>query len=175
MAVQIDEARRHQLAGGIEHAQRARLGNIRLDRLDQPKADADVALAAQRLAGIEHIAAFDKQVELSFGPIAACVPAIPAVTASERSKAESRGVTGMSSPQVCCGPIFAGCVMRALKRPRRPSGIASAGGYRFVRNPARARRKHAIFACRSALPVRSVIARSTGPATAMQVWPAGSP
>jgi hypothetical protein len=60
MAVQIDETRRHQLAGGIDHTQRAGLGNIRLDRLNHAKPYTDVAPAAQRLTGIEHIAAFDK-------------------------------------------------------------------------------------------------------------------
>jgi hypothetical protein len=62
--VQVDEAGRHQLAGGIEHAQRPLGRNLGLDRLDQPIADADVALAAQRLARIEHVAALDDEVEL---------------------------------------------------------------------------------------------------------------
>ena len=40
---------------------------------------------------------------------------------------------------------------------------------------ARAWRTPPCWQSRSALPVRSVTARSAGPATAMQVWPAGSP
>ena len=68
VAVQIDEARRHQLAGGVDHAQRARGRDVGLDRLDQAVADADVALAAQRLARVEHVAALDHEVELVVRP-----------------------------------------------------------------------------------------------------------
>ena len=64
MRVQIDEARRHQLAGSIQQFVGARRRNIRLQRLDQPVADADITLAAQRLTRIEHIAALDNQIEL---------------------------------------------------------------------------------------------------------------
>ena len=39
-------------------------GDFRLYRLDHTPADADVAFAAQRLAGIEHVAALDHEVEL---------------------------------------------------------------------------------------------------------------
>ena len=38
--------------------------NLVLDGLDHAPANADVALAPQRLAGIEHIAALDHEVEL---------------------------------------------------------------------------------------------------------------
>ena len=64
MAVQIDQARRHQFAGGVDHAQRPCFRNLRLNRFDHAEADSDVAAAAQRLAGVEHVAAFDEQVEL---------------------------------------------------------------------------------------------------------------
>ncbi len=64
--------------------------------------------------------------------------------------------------------------------PRRDGG--SGGIVRVTWRPAphpavqaRAWRRRAILACRSALPVSNVIARSTGPTTAMQVWPAASP
>ena len=62
--MQVDQAGRHQLAAGVEHAQRARRRNVGFDRLDQAVADADVALAAQLLARVEHVAALDHQVEL---------------------------------------------------------------------------------------------------------------
>ena len=42
----------------------ARGRNLVFDRLDHAPANADVALAAQRLAGIEHVAALDHEVEL---------------------------------------------------------------------------------------------------------------
>ena len=48
--------------------ERARGRNIGLDRLDHAPANADVALAAQRLAGIEHVAALDHEVELVVRP-----------------------------------------------------------------------------------------------------------
>ena len=48
--------------------ERARRRNFRLDRLDHAPADADVAFAAQRLAGIEHVAALDHEIELVVRP-----------------------------------------------------------------------------------------------------------
>ena len=68
VGMQVDQSRRHQLAPGIEHAQRPRRGDVGLDRLDHAEADADVALAAQRLARIEHVAALDHEVELVVRP-----------------------------------------------------------------------------------------------------------
>ena len=68
MAVQVDQAGRHQLARGIEHALRPLGRNIGLDRLDQPEADADIAAAAQRLADVEHVAALDDEIELVVRP-----------------------------------------------------------------------------------------------------------
>ncbi len=47
---------------------RTRGRDIVLDRLDHAPADADVALAAQRLAGVEHVAALDDEVELVVRP-----------------------------------------------------------------------------------------------------------
>jgi hypothetical protein len=44
MRVQVDQTRRHELAGRIEHAHRAGRGDFGLDRLDDAVADADVAL-----------------------------------------------------------------------------------------------------------------------------------
>ena len=38
--------------------------NICFERLDDAKADADVALSAQTLTGIEHVAALDHEIEL---------------------------------------------------------------------------------------------------------------
>ena len=66
--VQVDQARRHELAGGVEHAQRACGRDVGLERLDHAEADADVALAAQVLARIEHVAALDDEIELVVRP-----------------------------------------------------------------------------------------------------------
>ena len=68
MAVQVDQARRHQLAGGVDGLGRARRRNVVFDRLDHAPADADVAFAPQRLAGIEHVAALDDEIELVVRP-----------------------------------------------------------------------------------------------------------
>jgi hypothetical protein len=68
MGVEVDEPRRDQLTSGIEHLPRACNRNIRFESLDHPKADADVAFSAQALAGVEHIAALDHQVEFIIGP-----------------------------------------------------------------------------------------------------------
>ena len=68
VAMQVDQSGRDQLAAGVEHPQRARGGNVGLDRLDQAIADADVAPAAQRLAGIEHIGGLDHEIELVVRP-----------------------------------------------------------------------------------------------------------
>ena len=68
MRMQIDEARRHQLSGGIEHALRLVGGNVRFERLDQPEPDTDIALSAQRLARIEHVAALDHEIEFVVWP-----------------------------------------------------------------------------------------------------------
>ena len=64
MRVEVDEPRRHQLARGVEQTLRARHRNIRFERLDHAKADSDVASSAQALAGVEHVAALDHEVEL---------------------------------------------------------------------------------------------------------------
>ena len=66
--MQVDQSGRDQLAAGVEHPQRARGGNVGLDRLDQAIADADVAPAAQRLAGIQHIGGLDHEIELVVRP-----------------------------------------------------------------------------------------------------------
>jgi hypothetical protein len=68
VAVQVDQAGRHQLAVGTEHAVCARCRDVGLERLDHPEADADVALAAQILARIEHVAALDHEIELVVRP-----------------------------------------------------------------------------------------------------------
>src|SRR5258708_4826705 len=68
MAMQVDEAGRHQLAAGIDRTQRPRGRDIGFDRFDHAIADADVAPAAQRLARIEHLAALDHEIELVVRP-----------------------------------------------------------------------------------------------------------
>jgi hypothetical protein len=55
----LGEARRHELPGNIEHAQRALRGNLRPDRFDDSVADPDVAPPSGRLTWIQHIAALD--------------------------------------------------------------------------------------------------------------------
>jgi hypothetical protein len=64
MGMDVYQARRHQLAGDIEHAQRALPRDVGLHCLDHAPTDADVATPAQVLAGIEHLAALDDEVEL---------------------------------------------------------------------------------------------------------------
>ena len=66
--MQVDEPRGHELAAGVEDAQRPLGRERRLERLDAAVADADVARAAQRLARIEHVAALDDEVELVARP-----------------------------------------------------------------------------------------------------------
>ena len=90
MAVKIDEARRHQLAGRIDHAQGTSLGNIWLDRLDHTKPYADVAAAAQRLTGIEHIAALDQQVEFVIRPHCGMRAGDPGSDGERGSRGEKR-------------------------------------------------------------------------------------
>ena len=50
MRVQVDEPGRHELAGGVEERASRAGRDVGFDRLDHAVADADVALAAQRLA-----------------------------------------------------------------------------------------------------------------------------
>ena len=65
VSVQIDEPGRHELARGVEHAQRRAKREFRARAASMIAiADADVALASERLAWIEHVAAFDHQIEL---------------------------------------------------------------------------------------------------------------
>jgi hypothetical protein len=66
--MQVDQARRHDLAGRVEHAQSLVARNVGFKRLDQPEADADVALGPQRLARIDHFAALDDEIELVVRP-----------------------------------------------------------------------------------------------------------
>ena len=88
--MQVDQPGRHQLAAGIEHAQRARRRDVGLDRLDQAIADADVAPAAQRLARIEHVAALDHEIELVVRPHGGAVPgrAVAAASANRAGAGE---------------------------------------------------------------------------------------
>jgi len=64
VAMQVDQTRRHQLAAGIEYAQRPARRDVGFDRFDHAVTHADVALAAQRLARIEYVSAFDHEIEL---------------------------------------------------------------------------------------------------------------
>ena len=92
VTVQIDEAGRDELARSVDGLGGAGGGNVGLDRLDHAPTDADVALAPQRLAGIEHVAALDHQVELVVRPHRGAWPA----TSTERRRPcrqENDGVT----------------------------------------------------------------------------------
>ena len=64
MRMQVDHARHHQLAAGIEHLQRAVGRDAGCNFLDLAVADADVAHLRQRLARIQHLSALDQEVEL---------------------------------------------------------------------------------------------------------------
>jgi hypothetical protein len=64
MRMQVDQPGSDQPARRVEQALGARRRNVGFDRLDQSIADADIALAAQVLARVEHVAALDDQIEL---------------------------------------------------------------------------------------------------------------
>jgi hypothetical protein len=66
--MQVDQARRHQFARGIDGLGGAGGGDLVLDRLDNAPANADVAFSAQRLARVEHVAALDHEIELVVRP-----------------------------------------------------------------------------------------------------------
>ncbi|MGY4215120.1 hypothetical protein ACVMFB_001619 [Bradyrhizobium sp. USDA 4522] len=68
VAVQIDQTRHHELARRVNGPGGASSRDLVFDRLDDAPADADVALAAQRLAGIDDIAVLDHEVELVVRP-----------------------------------------------------------------------------------------------------------
>src|SRR6185369_13512325 len=61
--VQVDQARYDELARGVHHAVGARGRDVGFERLDHAVAHADVAPGAQVLAGVEHFAALDDEVE----------------------------------------------------------------------------------------------------------------
>ena len=67
MRVQVDQPGRDQLAGSVDALCRAGRRDFVLDRLDHAPADADVALAPQRLAGVENVTAFDHEIEFVVG------------------------------------------------------------------------------------------------------------
>jgi hypothetical protein len=66
--MQIDQPGRDQLPRGIDGLRRARCRNLVFDRFDDAPANAYVAFAPQRLAGVEHVAALDHEVELVVRP-----------------------------------------------------------------------------------------------------------
>ncbi len=104
VAVQVDQARRHQLAGGIDRLECARRRDVRLDRLDETIADTDVAFAAQRLARVEHVAALDHEIEFVIRPHGGAGRAQAARrgererTGSDKKIATRRGGHGNSLP-----------------------------------------------------------------------------
>jgi hypothetical protein len=73
--MQVDEPRRDELAGGIEHPLRPRGRDVGLERLDDAVADADVALGAERLARVEHFATLHHEIELVVRPHGGAGPA----------------------------------------------------------------------------------------------------
>ena len=73
--VQVDQARHDEPARRVHDAVGARGRDVGLQRLDDAEADADVALGAQLLARVEHLAALDDEVELvvrTHGRLHAC-------------------------------------------------------------------------------------------------------
>ena len=68
VGMQVDQARRNELPAGAQNPVRLVGGNIGFQRLDRAEADADVALGAQVLAGVENLPALDHEVELVIGP-----------------------------------------------------------------------------------------------------------
>jgi hypothetical protein len=66
--VQIDQARRHKLPGGLEHTHGSCSRDVGFHSLNQPEADADVALATQALTWVEHVTAPDHQIKLIVWP-----------------------------------------------------------------------------------------------------------
>jgi hypothetical protein len=69
--MQVDQAGRHQLARRVDGLQRAGVRNFRLDRSDYAPANADIALAPQRLLGSSTSPPLITRSNLSAGPIAA--------------------------------------------------------------------------------------------------------
>src|SRR5262249_25629613 len=63
VGMKIDETGRYELARGIEDAQCALCRDVRFESFDNAKANADVALAPQALARVEHVAALDHKIE----------------------------------------------------------------------------------------------------------------
>ncbi len=68
MGMQVDQARRNELPAGAQNPVRLVGWNIGFQRLDHAEADADVALGAQVLAGVENLSALDHEIELVIRP-----------------------------------------------------------------------------------------------------------
>ena len=64
MGVEVDEPGSHQLPARIEQFLRPLGRNIRFYGLDHAKANTDVASCAQVLARVEHVPAFNDEIEL---------------------------------------------------------------------------------------------------------------
>ena len=64
MRMEIDEAGRDELAGNVDTLDGARGRNARLDRGELAVLDSEISLAAELLAGIEHLAVRDHEVVL---------------------------------------------------------------------------------------------------------------
>jgi hypothetical protein len=62
VGMEIDQAREHELAGGIKRLHAARWRDLGLKRGDHGIANADIAATAQTLAGIQHLATADHEV-----------------------------------------------------------------------------------------------------------------
>ncbi|MGM4905411.1 hypothetical protein AB8B21_10050 [Tardiphaga sp. 866_E4_N2_1] len=83
MGVKIDEAGRHQFALGIDALLCALRWNARLNGGDLPELDADIANAAQILAGVDDLAARITRSKFSVG----CWPNVPPDAPSDPSMA----------------------------------------------------------------------------------------
>jgi hypothetical protein len=68
--MEVDEPRRHKSAIDVDDPLRARRRDIRFERFDQAKADADVALLRRPWLGSSTSPPFITRSNLSFGPMA---------------------------------------------------------------------------------------------------------
>jgi hypothetical protein len=65
--VQVDEAGRHELAGGVDTLRAPISGNRWRDHRDLTELDPDVPFAAQLLARVQHLASGDDELVLKRG------------------------------------------------------------------------------------------------------------
>ena len=124
VGVQVDEARRHELAGGVEHALSALSAGMSASSASiSAEADADIALGPEVLAGIEHLAALDHAGRTCrSGPW----PRAPALRQARSPRARGRKPTGKRQELAARGrehgrflpKLFCIACARACTRPQ---------------------------------------------------------